>query len=158
MKNCCAENDFKMSSRCIGKPEIFAEFLRIRFLRTVYLFHHSNCSHPCLEIMYLFLSQKEWQSSILWSVLYLFWQENLQSSIIWVILSAVVHLFPKKVGSSYAFSWGLYNCFCKIFANIHSFNSTVHFSDVTIWSHLILPTHFLSAYFRTPVTVKETSY
>ena len=73
------------------------------FLRAVYLFHHSNCSHTSLEVVYLFLSQKAWQAFILWSVMYLFWQENLQSSIVWVILSAEICLFPKEVGSSYAF-------------------------------------------------------
>ena len=29
------------------------------FLRVVYLFHHSNYSHPSFEVGYLFLSQKE---------------------------------------------------------------------------------------------------
>ena len=34
------------------------------------LFNHSNCSHPSLEVVvYLFLSLKGWQSSILWSEL-----------------------------------------------------------------------------------------
>ena len=34
------------------------------------LFNHSNCSHPSLEVVvYLFLSLKGRQSSILWSVL-----------------------------------------------------------------------------------------
>ena len=30
------------------------------FLRPVYLFHYSNCSHPSHEVVYLFLSPKEW--------------------------------------------------------------------------------------------------
>ena len=128
------------------------------FLRSVYLLHHSNCSHPFLKVVYLCLSQKEWQSSILWKVLYLFWQEKLQSSIVWVIPSAVVCLFPKNVGSSYAFFQRWYNYFYRILAATHPFNDTVHFSDVRIWSHPILPTHFLSAYLRTLVTVKQTSY
>ena len=39
-------------------------------LKKVYLFNHSNCSHPSLEVVvYLFLSLKGWQSSILWSIL-----------------------------------------------------------------------------------------
>ena len=39
-------------------------------LRKVYLFNHSSCSHPSLEVVvHLFLSLKWWQSSILWSVL-----------------------------------------------------------------------------------------
>ena len=29
----------------------------IRFLRAVYLFHHSNCNHPILGVVYLFLSR-----------------------------------------------------------------------------------------------------
>ena len=43
-------------------------------------------------------------------------------------------------------------------ASIHSFNGTVHFSDVKICNHLILPTDILPAYFRAPVTEKQTSY
>ena len=40
----------------------------------VYLFNHSNCNHPSLEVvLYLFLSLKGWQSSILWSVLCCFY-------------------------------------------------------------------------------------
>ena len=128
------------------------------FLRAVYLFHHSNCSHTSLEVVYLFLSQKAWQAFILWSVVYLFWQENLQSSIVWVILSAEICLFPKEVGSSYAFFQSYYNYFYRIFAAIHFFNGTVHFYDVKICSHLIFPIHFLSVYIRTPVTVKQTRY
>ena len=107
---------------------------------------------------YLFLSKKERQSSILWRVLYLLWRENLQPSIVLVILSAVVCLLPKKVGSSYAFFQRYYNYFYRTLTLIHSFNSTVHFSDVKINNHLILRTYFLSVYFRTPVTVKQTSY
>ena len=39
----------------------------------VCLFNHSNCNHPSLEVVvYLFLSSKRRQSSILWSVLCLF--------------------------------------------------------------------------------------
>ena len=121
------------------------------FLVAVYLYHHSNYSHPSLVVVYLFLSQKEWQSSILWRVLYLFWLENLQSSIAWVFLSAVVYLFPKKVGSSHVFFRRYFNYFYRILAAIHSFNGTVYFFDVKICSHAILPTHFLSAYFRTLV-------
>ena len=30
-------------------------------LKAVYLFNHCNCSHPPLDAIYLFLSQKEWQ-------------------------------------------------------------------------------------------------
>ena len=36
----------------------------------VFLFNQSSCSHPSLEVVvYLFLSLKWWQSSILWSLL-----------------------------------------------------------------------------------------
>ena len=125
------------------------------FLRAVYIIHHSNYSHPSLEVVHLFLSQKEWQSSILWIALYLLWQENLQSSIVWVILSAVVCLFPKKVGSGYAFFQKYDNHFHRILAVIHIFNGTVPFSYFQICSHPILPTHFLSAYFRTQANVKH---
>ena len=40
---------------------------------------------------------------------------------------------------------------------IHSFNGTMH-SDAKICSDLVWPTHFLSAYFKTPVTVKQTYF
>ena len=41
-----------------------------------------------------------------------------------------------------------------------SINNTAHFSDIKICIHLtsLLLTHFLSVYFRTPVTVKQTFY
>ena len=80
------------------------------------------------------------------------------SSIVWVILSAAVFLFSKKIGSRYAFYIveRHYNYLYRILGAIHSFNSTARFSDVRICSHPILPTHFLSAYFRTQVTVKKT--
>ena len=51
-----------------------------------------------------------------------------------------------------------YNYFHRILAAIYSFNGTVHFSDTKICSHPILPSYFLSAYFRVPVTVKQISY
>ena len=35
---------------------------------------------------------------------------------------------------------------------------SIHISDVKIYSHSILLTHFLSVYFRTPAIVKQTSY
>ena len=39
-------------------------------LKKVYLFNHSNCSHPSFEVVvHLFLPLKGWQSFILWSVL-----------------------------------------------------------------------------------------
>ena len=86
-----------------------------------------------------------------------------------VIHSKIIHIFEsnsssstmfisKKVGSSYAFFQSYYNYFYKILAAIHSFNDTVHFSVVKTCSHEIFPTQFLSAYFRTTVTVKQTSY
>ena len=51
-----------------------------------------------------------------------------------------------------------YDYFCKMFVGIHSFNSSVYFSGYKICSHLHLLTHFFSMHFRTPVTVKQTSY
>ena len=54
-----------------------------------YLFLQSGCRHPSLDVGCLFLSQKEWHSSTLWRVLYLSLRENLQSSIVWAILSIV---------------------------------------------------------------------
>ena len=108
--------------------------------------------------MYLFLLQKEWQSSIVWRLLYLFWQENLQSTIVWVILSAEVSLFPGKSFFQLCVLSKYYNHFYRILAAIHYFNGTVQFSDVKIFSHPNLPTHFLSVYVKTPVPVKQTSY
>ena len=61
-------------------------------------------------------------------------------------------------GCSYAFFQVYYNYFYRILAVIHSFNGTVYFSHVKMSSHPILLTYILSAYFRTPVTVKLTSY
>ena len=57
-------NYFIQISYLFGRP-----FLCICFLRAFYLFNYSNCSDPSLEVVHLFLSQKEWQSSICWSVL-----------------------------------------------------------------------------------------
>ena len=118
----------------------------------------TNCSHSSLEVVYLFLPQKEWQDSMFWVVLYLFWQENLQSFIVWVILSTVVCFFPKKVGFSHVFFQRYYNYLYKIFVVIHSFNGTVYFFHVKICSYPIPPTHFLSTCFKTPVNVNQTSY
>ena len=107
---------------------------------------------------HLFLLQKEYQSSILCRTLYLFWQENMQLTIVWVISSAIVCLFPRKFASSYVFFQSYCYCFHRILAVIRSCNGTVHFSDVKSISHPFLPTHFLSAYSRTPVTVNPTFY
>ena len=86
------------------------------FLRTVYLFHDSKCNHPSLEVVDLFLSQEEWQSSIFWRALYLFWLENLQLMFIskkcWFQLcdlSKVLQLFTQN-----------------ILGTIHCFNGIVH--------------------------------
>ena len=106
----------------------------------------------------MFLSQEEWHSSILWMVLYLFWRGNLQLSIIWVALREAICLFPKNVGSSYAFFKSYYKDFFRIVAAIHSFKGTVNFSDVKICNHQILPMNFLSAHFRTQVNLKQMSY
>ena len=71
-------------SSCFLRTATFLEDL-FRDSRAVYLFHHSNCDHPTLEVVYFFFF-----SSILWMVLRVFWQENLQSSVVWVVFSAVV--------------------------------------------------------------------
>ena len=115
---------------------------------------HKFLTAATYEVGYLFLSQKEWYSTILWSVLYLLWRENLQPSIVWVIFSAASRL----VGSTYAFFQRYHNCFYRILAAIRSFKSTVHFPNVKTCRHPVLPARFLSAYFRTPVTIKQTSY
>ena len=127
------------------------------FLRAVYIIHHSNYSHPSLEVVHLFLSQKEWQSSIHIQLHCIYFDRRTCSHpfIAWVILSAVVCLFPKKVGSGYAFFQKYDNHFQRILAVIHIFNGTVPFSYFQICSHPILPTHFLSAYFRTQTNVKH---
>ena len=88
----------------------------------------------------------------------LFWWENLQSSIVWVILAAVACLFLREVGSNYAFFQRYNNYFYRIIEAIHSFNGTAYFPDVKICIYPGFPTQFLSRYFRTPVTVKQTSY
>ena len=77
-------------------------------IRQVYLFHNFNYSHPPFDIGYLLLSLKEWQSFILWRVLYLFWRENLQPSCLSNSFSSNVY-FAKKVGFSYAFFRKYYN-------------------------------------------------
>ena len=71
-------------SSCFLRTATFLEDL-FRDSRAVYLFHHSNCDHPTLEVVYFFF----FFSSILWMVLRVFWQENLQSSVVWVVFSAV---------------------------------------------------------------------
>ena len=48
--------------------------------------------------------------------------------------------------------------FYRILGHIHSFNGTVHFSDVKTCSDPIWLRHFLSAYFRTPFTLKQSYY
>ena len=87
----------------------------------------------CLR--HLFFLRKESQSSILWMVQYLFWREILQSSSVWLIISAVVYLFPKTVGSNYALFQKCYNYFFRNITAIHTFNSNIYFSDVEICSH-----------------------
>ena len=67
---------------------------------------------------------------------------ELHSSIVRVILSSVVCLFPKKVGSTYASFKGtiIISTGHSQSSVIHSFNDPVYFSDVKICSHPILPT------------------
>ena len=47
--------------------------------RQVYLFNNFNCSHPSFHVEYPLLTHKEWQSFILWEMLYLFWLGNLSN-------------------------------------------------------------------------------
>ena len=67
------------------------------FLRAVYLFNHYiiTAIHPWSKVS-VFL-QKKRQSYILWRLMYLFWQEILQSTIVWVVLSAEYVYFQKKL-------------------------------------------------------------
>ena len=48
--------------------------------------------------------------------------------------------------------------FQKMLVAINSFIGNSHISGIKICSHSILPKDFLSAYFRTPVSMKKTSY
>ena len=110
------------------------------------LFH----SHPSLEVVYMFLLQKEWHSSIPWRILYYFDRRICShSSIVWVIFWKVICLFPKISWFQLCVLSKVLDYFYKILAAIHSFNGTVHFSDIKIYNHTLLLTHFLSAYFRT---------
>ena len=70
-----------------------------------------------------------------------------------MFLPAVLCLFPKKVCSSYAFFQRHYKYLYGILAVIHSLNGIVLF-----FLTLKANTHFLSAYFRTPVTAKLISH
>ena len=69
-------------------------------------------------------------------------RENLRSSIIWVILSAVVCSFPKKAGPSYAFIQRYYKYSYRMLAAIHSFNGNVDFSDINICNYPVLMMDF----------------
>ena len=66
-----------------------------------------------------------------------------------LILSAAACLFPKKVDSCYALFQRYDKYLYRKLAATHSFNETVHYSDIKICSHAVLPTHFFSSYFRT---------
>ena len=130
-------------------------FYSFHFLRAVCWFSHPNYYHPSFGVRYLFLSQKEYQAFILWKILYLFWQEILQSSIDWVMFPAVVFFFPKNVSFCYAFFQSYYNYFYRTLAAIHPCGGNVHFSDVKVGNYPLLPTHFLSVCFRIPASEKK---
>ena len=119
-----------------------------------YLFLQSGCRHPSFDVGYLFLSQKEWHSSTLWRVLYLSLRENLQSSIVWAILSIVSSIMFISIKNWFMRSFRG----TIVFTAIHLSKGTAYFSDVRFRSYPILPTHFLSSYFRTPGIVKQTYY
>ena len=117
--------------------------------------------------MYLFLLQKEYECSC-----YIYFDRIICTHPLFeqFIQQHYVY-FQKKVGFSYAsFERHLFICIIlyidiiyrhyvyRILAAIYFFNGIVYFSDVKIYNHPILPTQFVSAYFRTPVIVKQISY
>ena len=112
--------------------------------RQVYLFNNFNCSHPSFHVEYPLLTHKEWQSFILWEMLYLFWLGNLSN-----FFSCNDYSLKKKLISVMLSFRSTITSSIKILAGMHSFNSTVLFSDFKICSHPILPTLFLWAYFKT---------
>ena len=106
------------------------------FLRVVYLRHLSNCSHSsffsfvCVSKIVAFIHYLKDIS----------WPGILQSSI-------SEELFQR---------WYVFTSMFISYAAIHSFN--VSFSDVELCIHLLLPVYFLSVYFGTPVTMKQTCF
>ena len=125
------------------------------FLWTVYLFHHYNCSHTSLEIVYLLLSQK--RMTVIYSLKCTVFILTGELAVIHCLsnsFSSNMVILKKTIGSSCAFFQGYHNCFYRILAAIHSFNGTIHFSDVKICSNPILLTLLLSVYFRIPVKAK----
>lgn len=106
------------------------------FLRVVYLRHLSNCSHSsffsfvCVSKIVAFIHYLKDIS----------WPGILQSSI-------SEELFQR---------WYVFTSKFISYAAIHSFN--VSFSDVELCIHLLLPVYFLSVYFGTPVTMKQTCF
>ena len=114
--------------------------LDIEFFKGNYLFHHSDRSYSMFRVEYLFLSRKEWKSSILWRMLFIL------TGYLGVIHFGNGMLIPN------------YDHFQRRLAAIHSLNGTVYFSDVKICRHRLLPAYFLSAYIRIPASVNQTSY
>ena len=117
-------------SSCLLRKATFLEdqFYAFDFLRAVYLFHHSYCHHPTLEVVYFFFFFTVRMALIhsLNDAIFIFNGEL-----------AVIHCLSNSFGSRYLF--------LRILASIHSFNGAVHFSDVKICSDPIWQTHFLSA-------------
>ena len=100
-------------------------------------------------------------SSIPWSGVSVFVTERMAvihslKGSVFILLRKFAIIHCLRISSSIA-GW-YYNYLYNILAAIHFFNGIVHFSDFRIWSHIILPTHFLLAYLRTPVTVKQISH
>ena len=109
------------------------------FLRVVYSRHLSNCSYSSFLESIGFVCV----TKIVAFIHYLkdiFWPEILQSSI-------SEELFQR---------WYVFISMFISYAAIHSFN--VSFSDVELSIHLLLPVYFLSVYFGTSVTVKQTCF
>ena len=120
------------------------------FFKVVYLFHHSNCCHLSLEVVVsVFLAEI---MAVIHFQKYLFWQETLEPSIVWVILSAVKWLFPKKLVLVMRSSKGTI-IISKQYSQPSSFSMVLY-----IFLMLKFAGYVLSAYFRKPVTVKQTSY
>ena len=81
----------------------------------------------------------------------------MQSSIVWVTLSTVVCLFPKSLVQIMR----LFNTIIISieYSQIPILSTVLYiFSEIKTCSHPILRTYFLSVYFRTPATMKQTFY
>ena len=94
-------------------------------LKETYLFNPSNFSHPSLEVvMYLFLSLKGWQSSILWSVLCRFHSlHHCCHSLSFI--SICCHVFSLVVSLAVTLCHSLYNSLSLVVIRCHSLSFVV---------------------------------